>query len=79
VKSYCHVIFKEKIYPSFAKYKLTFLFNIAIHVTDLLSNGHWRPFPREYSLKGVKMTTRLHLVPRSRIMELYLLSPHTSS
>jgi hypothetical protein len=75
VESYCHVIFKKEIYPSFAKYKLTSLFNIAIPVSGLLSNGHWRPFPREYSRKGVKLTTGLHLAPRSRMMELYLLCP----
>jgi hypothetical protein len=42
---------------------------------SLLSNGHRRLFPRRKSGRGVKLTTRLHLVSRSRMTELYLHSP----
>jgi len=31
---------------------------------NLLSIGYWGPFPRGLSGQGVKVTTRLHLVPR---------------
>jgi hypothetical protein len=33
---------------------------------NLLSNGYMGLFPREYSSRGVKLTTHLQLVPRSR-------------
>lgn len=35
-------------------------------------SGYRGLFPRGQSGQGVKLTTRLHLVPRSRMMELYL-------
>jgi hypothetical protein len=41
----------------------------------LLSSGYRRLFPWGYSAWGVKLTTHLHLVPRSRMVELYLHSP----
>jgi hypothetical protein len=42
---------------------------------NLLSNGYRRLFPRGKSSRGVKLTTHLHLAPRSRMVELYLYSP----
>jgi hypothetical protein len=42
---------------------------------SLLSNGYRRLFPRVWSGRGVKLATHLHLVPRSRKLELYLHSP----
>jgi hypothetical protein len=42
---------------------------------SLLSNGYRGLFPWAYSGRGVKLTTQLHLVPRSRIVEPYLHSP----
>jgi hypothetical protein len=38
---------------------------------SLLSNGYRRLFPRAQIGRGVKLTTYLHLVPRSRMVELY--------
>jgi hypothetical protein len=38
-----------------------------------LTNGRWRLFPLGQSGLGVMLTTHLHLMPRSRIVELYLL------
>jgi hypothetical protein len=38
----------------------------------LLSNDHLWLFRREYSGRGVKLTTHLHLMPRSEMAELYL-------
>jgi hypothetical protein len=43
---------------------------------SLLPYGYLGLFPREQSGRGVKLTTHLQLVPRSRMVELYL---HTSS
>jgi hypothetical protein len=40
-----------------------------------LSNGYMRRFPFEYSDRGVKVTICLHLLPRSRMVALYLHSP----
>jgi hypothetical protein len=37
---------------------------------SLISSGYWRLFPR-----GVKLTSDIFLVPRSRMVELYLHSP----
>jgi hypothetical protein len=45
---------------------------------SLLSNGYRGRFPEGYRGRGVKLTTHLHLVPRSRMLELYLHSPHMS-
>jgi hypothetical protein len=42
---------------------------------SLLSNGYWGLFNRGLSGRGVNLTTHLHLVPRSRMVELYLHSP----
>jgi hypothetical protein len=44
---------------------------------SLLSDGYRGLFPWEYSGRGVKLTTQLHLVPRSRTVELdlYFQSP----
>jgi hypothetical protein len=42
---------------------------------SLLSNEYQGLFPGWYSGWGVKLATHLHLVPRSRIVELYLHSP----
>jgi hypothetical protein len=39
---------------------------------SLHSNGYWGLFPRRKSGRGVKLTTHLHIVPRSRMAELYL-------
>jgi hypothetical protein len=39
---------------------------------SLIHNGYRGLFPRDYSGRGVKMTTHLHLVQRSRMVELYL-------
>jgi hypothetical protein len=38
---------------------------------------HWVPglFPKGWSVLGMKLTTHLHLVPRSRMVELYLYCP----
>jgi hypothetical protein len=33
---------------------------------NLLSNGYWGLFPREWNSRGVKLTTHFQLVPRSR-------------
>jgi hypothetical protein len=41
----------------------------------ILSNGYRGLYPRGYSGRGMKLTTDLHLVPRSRMVELYLYSP----
>jgi hypothetical protein len=40
-----------------------------------LSNGHQERFPRGLSGQGLKLTTRLLLVPKSRKVELYIYSP----
>jgi hypothetical protein len=40
-----------------------------------LSNGYRGLFPCGEGGKGVKLTTHLQLVPRSRMVELYLRSP----
>jgi hypothetical protein len=40
-----------------------------------LSSGYWGWFPGRLSGWGVKLSTRLHLMPRSRIVELYPHSP----
>jgi hypothetical protein len=42
---------------------------------NLLSNGYRGRFPREQSGRSVKLTTHLHLVPRSRMVAVYLHSP----
>jgi hypothetical protein len=42
---------------------------------NLLSDGYQGLFPRGYSGQGVKLTTHLSLVPRSRMVELYLQTP----
>jgi hypothetical protein len=42
---------------------------------SLLSNGYRRFFPRENSGRGVKLTTHLDVVLRSRMMKVYLHSP----
>jgi hypothetical protein len=39
---------------------------------SLISNGYRSLFPREQSDKGMKLTTRLHLLSRWRMVELYL-------
>jgi hypothetical protein len=39
---------------------------------SLLSNGYRGIFPRGYSGSGLNLATRLSLVPRSRMVELYL-------
>jgi hypothetical protein len=41
----------------------------------LLPNGYQGLFPRGLSSCGVKYTAYLHLVPKSRMVELYLHSP----
>jgi hypothetical protein len=38
---------------------------------SLLSNGYRGPFPQGWSNQGVKPTTHLHLLLRSRMVELY--------
>jgi hypothetical protein len=43
-----------------------------------LSNGYRRIFPHRYSGQGVKLTTHLHLVPRSRMRGAIRPLPHTS-
>jgi hypothetical protein len=45
----------------------------------LLSSGYQELFSWEYSGRGVKLSTHLHLVPRSRCVELYLHSTNTPS
>jgi hypothetical protein len=45
---------------------------------SLLSNGYRGLFLLGLSGRGVKLTAHFHPVPRSRIMELYFHSPHTS-
>jgi hypothetical protein len=47
----------------------------ALMLTRLLSNDHWVLFPWGLSERNLKLTTHLHLVPRSRMSELYLHSP----
>jgi hypothetical protein len=42
---------------------------------SLLSNGYHGMYSRGKSSGDVKLTTHLHLVPRSRMVELYLHSP----
>jgi hypothetical protein len=42
---------------------------------SLLSNGYRGLFLRGQSSRGLNLTTHLHLVPRSRMVELYLRSP----
>jgi hypothetical protein len=42
---------------------------------SLLSNGYRWFFPRGKSSRGMKLTTHLHLVPRSKMVELYISSP----
>jgi hypothetical protein len=42
---------------------------------NLLSNGRWELFPCGLSVRSVRLATRLHLVSRSRKVELYLDSP----
>jgi hypothetical protein len=42
---------------------------------SLLSNGYRRLYPWGVKRPGVELTTHLHLVPSSRIVELYLHSP----
>jgi hypothetical protein len=39
---------------------------------SLLSNGYWGLYPQEESSRGVKLTTNLHLVLRSRMVEVNL-------
>jgi hypothetical protein len=39
---------------------------------SLVSNGYWGLFPQGWSGLGTKLTTYLHIVPRSKKMELYL-------
>jgi hypothetical protein len=46
---------------------------------NLLSNGYQGFFPWRYSGRDVKLTTHLHLVPRSRMRWAYLHSPSTLS
>jgi hypothetical protein len=43
---------------------------------SLPSNGNRRLFPWWYSGRSMKLTTNLHLVLRSRMVRLYLHSPH---
>jgi hypothetical protein len=45
---------------------------------SLLPNGYREIFPRKWSGLGVKLTTHLHLPSGSRMLKLYLNSPHTS-
>jgi hypothetical protein len=40
--------------------------------TRLISNGYRELFPQGESGRDMKLTTQVHLVPRSRIVELYL-------
>jgi hypothetical protein len=42
---------------------------------SLLSNGYWGLFTQGSSGQGNQLTTHLHLVSSSRMMELYLCSP----
>jgi hypothetical protein len=44
----------------------TTAFRTALGPTSLLSNGYQGLFPWELSGRGVKLTTRLYLVPRSK-------------
>jgi hypothetical protein len=44
-------------------------------LSALISNGYRELFSLGYSYRGVKFTTHLYLVPRSRQVELYLHSP----
>jgi hypothetical protein len=43
--------------------------------TSLLSNGYSGLLPWRSNSHGVKLTTHVHLVPRSRMVELYFHSP----
>jgi hypothetical protein len=43
--------------------------------SSFLTNGSRGLFPRGLSVRGVMLTTHLHQVPRSRMVELYLHSP----
>jgi hypothetical protein len=43
---------------------------------SLLSNGYWWLFPRMWSGRGVNLTTHLHLVPRSRMVNYTSTSPY---
>jgi hypothetical protein len=45
----------------------------------LLYNGDWGLFPQDYSSQGMKLTTPLHLLPKSRMVELYFPLPDMSS
>jgi hypothetical protein len=42
---------------------------------SLLSNGYCRLFPQGKSCRGMKLTTHIHLVPRSTKVELYFHFP----
>jgi hypothetical protein len=42
----------------------------------LILTGFWALYLREYRGRGVKLTTRLNLVLRSRMVELYLNFPY---
>jgi hypothetical protein len=42
---------------------------------SLLSNAYLELFPLGYSGRSVKITTHLHIVPRPRLVNLYLRSP----
>jgi hypothetical protein len=44
-------------------------------LSSLLSNGYWVLFPRWYSGQGMKLTTHLQLLPKSRIHEFIIHSP----
>jgi hypothetical protein len=41
----------------------------------LLHNGYWWLLHWQSSSRGIKLTTHLHLMPRSRMVELYLHFP----
>jgi hypothetical protein len=45
--------------------------------SSLLSNWYWELIPRNWSGRDVKLTTHFYLVPRSRMVQLYLHSPYT--
>jgi len=50
-----------------------------IHGASSPAGGRWRLFPRWWSVRGVKVTSHLHLVPRLRVRGATSPLPHTRS
>jgi hypothetical protein len=59
-----------------SKFKRCLLYSVQTGPPSLLSNGYRGLFLRGYSGKRPKLATHFHLVPRSRMVELYFYSPY---